>query len=175
VADTSDRNRHHLVVATFRERRRENEPVSPSHESDDFKITEYLVIEGIRLPISSEADRAAAADAIAEDHAANAIAESLHTTQELQDGMRHPDPNVRWRVVPRLRVRAGTDPGSLPLLLELLYSDPSWMVRDSIVEELPNFGLTEEIVAHLRAVEQRDESKEVRETARWLLHNYGKD
>jgi hypothetical protein len=149
--------------------------VSPSHESGDFKITEYLEIEGVRLPISSDADREAAAEAIAADHAANAIAESLHTTQELQDGMRHPDPDVRWRIVPRLRVRAGSDPGSLPLLLELLYSDPSWMVRDAIAEELPNFGLTEEIVGHLRAVARSDESKEVRETARWLMHNYGKD
>jgi hypothetical protein len=121
--------------------------------------------------VSGPSDRAAAADAA--DHAANAIAESLHTTQELQDGMRHPDPDVRWRVVPRLRVRAGSDPGTLPLLLDLLYSDPSWMVRDSIAEELPNFGVTEDVVGHLTAVAQNDVSEEVRETARWLLHNYG--
>jgi hypothetical protein len=118
------------------------------------------------------ADRARFAEEKTRGEEAMAVAEALHSLHELQQGMEHPDEQVRMRVVPRLLVRGKDDPATLPLLLRLAVQDPSWLVRDTIVSDLRAWEpTTREILDTLDRVQREDVDERVRETARDTRHD----
>ena len=100
-----------------------------------------------------------------------AIVDAMHSADELLAGLRHPEDEVRWRVIDRLLARAGNDPRTVPAMIEALRADPSWKVRDTIAMRFA--GLTDPriIVALRRAM--NDDHEEVRWSARYALNQLG--
>jgi len=102
---------------------------------------------------------------------AAAVADALHSADELAHGMSHPDELVRIRVVPRLIARGGGTDQAILTLTSALANDPSAGVRDIVATGLGGLPFEARINAALqRAVE--DEDEEVRSAARTSLLQY---
>lgn len=129
---------------------------------------EHIFIEGVgsivvREP-SADEDRQRKEDA--------AVADSLHTPEELQGGMFHDRADVRWRVVDRLVARGAEHPKTVPSLLAVLQHDPSPAVRDSVAMGLWHFVDNPAVRVALERCAQDDSDEDVRRAAEISLGAY---
>lgn len=97
-----------------------------------------------------------------------AAADAMHTAEELLHGMRHDDPDVRWRVVARLIARWGSDERTLPTLLTALATDASAAVRDTVAMSLLAFPEDPRVQDALNSALQ-DLDEDVRWSAEYCL------
>lgn len=95
---------------------------------------------------------------------AAAVADALHSPEDLQKGLLNVDPDVRWRVVPRLVARGREHVGTIPALLRTLATDGSARVRCAVAENLYWFD-DDRVVAALK-IALKDDDEETREAAR---------
>src|SRR4051794_36001203 len=104
---------------------------------------------------------------------ARAIAQGLHSPDELIGGRPSKDWMVRYESVDRLIARARSDERTLPTLLHAAASDPVWQVRDAIVMRLRHFpGEATTSVLHDAL---QDGHPEVRWSAGFSLFQLGLD
>jgi HEAT repeat protein len=96
-----------------------------------------------------------------------AIAQALVTPDELIAGMSHPDWRVRHQVVARLVARAGDDERTIPLLVNIVTTDSSPVVRDAAVMAM-KWPDDARVLSALRAAEN-DPDEEVRSSASYML------
>lgn len=111
--------------------------------------------------------------AAAQGRADAAIADALHTPEELQGGMRHQRAEVRVRVIPRLIARGMGDPKTVPTLLRVLKNDPDAFIRSVVAHSLHSFGPDRRIVKALLRAIRTDPDAEVREDALYSLQQLG--
>lgn len=104
---------------------------------------------------------------------ATAIAQRLHSPDDLLGGLHSGDWIVRHESVDRLIARARSDKRTLPALLDAALRDPAWQVRDTVVIRLHEFP-NDATVAVLRSALD-DEHPEVRWSAGFSLFQLGLD
>lgn len=126
---------------------------------------EHIWIEGIgviavREPTAEE-NRQRRADA--------AVADALHTPEDLQTGMYHERADVRWRVVDRLIARGFDHPATISTFLDVLQRDPSPAVRGSVAFSLHLFSDDPRVVPALEYCARNDPDEQVRADARYSL------
>ncbi len=102
---------------------------------------------------------------------ARAVAQALHSVDDLLIGLTDQDWRVRHEVVDRLIARGGSDPRTVPALVIAVERDDSWQVRDAVVMRLHEFDPATVRPVLLRALE--DDHEEVRQSARHSLAQLG--
>jgi HEAT repeat protein len=122
------------------------------------------------IPVFHDDDPRLEADKVAGRRFA-AVADGMHSAEELLAGLHHPEAEVRWRVVDRLVARAGSDARTVPVMLDVLRSDPSWKVRDAIAMAFSGFHDQRVVLALHQAL--TDDHEEVRWAARYALTQLG--
>lgn len=126
---------------------------------------EHIWIEGVgAIPVrepTAEESRQRQLDA--------AVADALHTPEDLQRGMYHERPNVRWRVVARLVARGFDHPSTVPTFLDVLQHDPSPVVRGMVAFTLHRFSDDSRVLPALEQSGRSDPDDQVRADARYSL------
>ncbi|MFC5503193.1 HEAT repeat domain-containing protein [Lysinimonas soli] len=102
-----------------------------------------------------------------------AVADALHSAEELQSGMHHERAGVRHRVVDRLVARGFDHPNTIPTLLAVLANDPDPMPRFMVAMVLYKFGPDERIVQALIVAMKNDPDHDVRAEAMYSLDQLG--
>jgi HEAT repeat protein len=126
---------------------------------------EHIWMEGVgaisvREPTAQES-RQRQADA--------AVADALHTPEDLQSGMYHERADVRWRIVDRLIARGFDHPDTIPTFLDVLQHDPSPVVRGNVAFKLHRFSDDPRVVPALEHCARNDPDEQVRADARYSL------
>jgi HEAT repeat protein len=103
--------------------------------------------------------------------AANRKAQSLHSADELLQGLQDPDWRVRHESVPRLVARWKDDPRTLEAVLHVAADDESWQVRSAAVMTLTEFK--PKVVESTLRLGLEDENEDVRWSARFVLFQLG--
>jgi HEAT repeat protein len=103
---------------------------------------------------------------------ATAIAQALHSADELIDGLSSDNWMVRFGIVPRVIARARDDPRTVRALVGLALHDPSADVREIAVRSLHSLGDRPEVVTALR-IAARDDDPEIRRWAAYSLTQLG--
>lgn len=109
----------------------------------------------------------------AQDRADAAVADALHTPEELQTGMHHTRAGVRSRVVDRLIARGFDHPNTIPTLLDVLGNDGDALTRFMVAMNLHKFGKDERVVQGLLAAMKNDPDNDVRSEAIYSLDQLG--
>ena len=102
---------------------------------------------------------------IAQGRADAAVADALHTPEELQSGMYHESAGVRKRVVDRLIARGFDHPDTIPTLVDALRNDPHSDPRFKVAMVLYRFGRDPRIIDALVYAMNNDPDDEVRSEA----------
>lgn len=102
-----------------------------------------------------------------------AVADALHSPEDLQAGMRHLRPGVRSRVVDRLVARGIHHPGTVPTLLDTLRNDPDTEPRFMAAMVLHRFSSDERVIPASTRAMNEDPDPDVRAEAMSSLDQLG--
>lgn len=137
---------------------------------DDETRDEHIVIGSVGpIPIIHRIDPLVEAQGKADA----AVADALHTPEELQGGMYHERVGVRVRVVDRLVARGFDHPATIPTLVDVLRRDPDGHPRFLVAMVLPRFGDDPRIVDALLQAMKNDPDDDVRAEAMSGLDELG--
>lgn len=103
--------------------------------------------------------------------AANKKAQTLHSADELLEGVRDEDWRVRHESVDRLVARWSADPRTVDAPIELAGADPAWQVRSKAIMRLDEFD--PETVEPTLKGGLDDPHEDVRWSARFILFQLG--
>ena len=144
----------------------ENMDVPDPDGPDEVRIGPIVV------PIIEDDDPRVAAERKLWSSAA-ALAQSLHTWEELHRGMSHEDWRVRHESVIRISARWRDDPRTLPAILQMAVEDPAPEARDQAVMCLLDYpGDAVHPTLHRAS---HDPDAEVRWSANYCLAQHGFD
>ncbi len=103
--------------------------------------------------------------------AANKKAQSLHSPDELLEGLADPDWRVRCECIDRLIARGREDPRTPAAILKAAAEDSAWQVRDAAMMRLDEFD--PQLARPVLLAGLEDVNEEVRWSAQFVLDQGG--